>query len=193
MKKKYLIFIVFVIIIILLRLIVQYYGAKRFIYNELSSQFEQGYKDYLEEIEASHNGNIKTYEYPESFIEKVNNPDFLEENMLGRYALLEDSIDEYSRARQYVANKLPDKSHKIDLELEISPRFIIPTWNKVFINLVYKEIIKLDDKIAGYGVSGGIQAGLKRKGLKWEFFYITNNGYYGAATTLDNCKPYPKR
>lgn len=179
MKKRIVIVLILIFLIILFITYINYVGAKTYIYNELTNQFETGYKNYIDDINA---GRAK---YPEDIMPDEVASTFGNEAMNGRYTLLEDSIDEYKLARTYITNK-GKPSSKIDLKLNITPRIIVPTpLNTVYMIITYEEVIKLDNKIYRYGISEDLKIVLKKKAGKWEPVYMVTGDLRSKGKTLN--------
>ncbi|MCD8238607.1 MAG: hypothetical protein LUC92_04625 [Clostridiales bacterium] len=146
--------------------------VKTRITNELTYQYEEGYKEYLEYIRHMYYADEFTHiedVIPESCFE---NPD-----MYGQYDLLEDSLSDYREI--LISSKsynLPLEDFYLDLTLDFQEISISPL-GKVYVCVTYDEAIKYNDELVSYGLKADMVIEMKWKGLKLTPYYMCTENW----------------
>lgn len=142
-------FILILIIICVLNCISAYKVAKVF-QNNLITQYETGYLNYL------NNDRDILEDYEKESLEPM----------------IKDSINLYNRAK-IDANNLSISDNEIYLDLEITSSLIIPLpFNSVYMEFSFKEIANINKDMYIIGDKGNYNIKLSKKKGSWETVYV---------------------
>lgn len=155
-------------IILLIQCCLAYNAAKE-LKKELIEQFETGYIDYLYYVNAKAIPKDVISIFPKE-IEVT----FKSKKIFARYIMLKDGISLYNKAKVN-AEKDGLFSNNIKLYLLNEMSLIIPSpFNKVHMDLYFREFARVDDK---YDIEGNIrklEIVMIKKRKKWDVEYIIN-------------------